>query len=156
MNLFFLRHGQAAAHAIDRERPLTDCGIEQVRACAQLAAVELSALQQIFVSPYLRAQQTCAHFIAEAALQVPVATVDWLTPASSAAEVVKQLLLQQGDVLLISHQPLAGDLMRYLNDTPQPLGFIDTANLIGLRGATVARQAMTPYLRIDSSGRALL
>lgn len=152
MNLFFIRHGQAGQHAIDSQRALTHIGEADVARCGELAATHVTAVQHIFVSPYVRAQQTCEIFMRAANLQARVTTVDWLTPEASVKSVLDGLLLAQQDVLLVSHQPLAGDLLACLSNTPCALGFVDTANLVALEGVTIARDIMSPWLRIDRQG----
>lgn len=152
MHLFFLRHGQAGSHQRDAMRPLTEAGIREVRACAEQAASYLKTVRRIYVSPLVRAQQTCQLVCDTAGLTAERETVEWLTPESSPREVVKQLLLEQDDVLLVSHQPLANALLAYLNDTSSPLAFIDTANLVALEGVTIASAAMRPVLRVDRNG----
>lgn len=152
MQLFFLRHGQAAQHANDNLRPLSAVGVAEVQACAQAAAEYLQTLRKIYVSPLLRAQQTCELFCETAGLTVEIETVDWLTPETAPREVLKQLLLEQEDTLLVSHQPLANALLGYLNDSPVPLAFVDTATLVVLDGVSVAHAAMQPRLRVDRNG----
>ena len=60
MNVFIMRHGEAATIAAkDSLRPLTAEGVKQVEKMASWLAKTTDLPLKIFVSPYLRAQQTC-------------------------------------------------------------------------------------------------
>jgi phosphohistidine phosphatase len=133
MKLWILRHGQAQAHArTDAERNLTEHGrAEVLRSAAHLIGQPLSA---IIASPYARAQQT-AQLVREAlGFGPPVCTVPWLTPEDSPAQVLEKLDTDD-NVLLVSHQPLVGNLISFLQHghsrQPQPM---HTASLALLEG----------------------
>lgn len=133
MKLWVLRHGEAEAHArTDAERNLTEHGRGEVlRSAAHLIGQPLSA---IIASPYVRAQQT-AQLVREALGFVPdIRTVPWLTPESSPLHVLQQLN-SDATVLLVSHQPLVGSLISFLQHghlrQPQPM---HTASLAELEG----------------------
>lgn len=112
MKLWILRHGEAQAQAsTDAERNLTEHGRAGVlRSAAHLIGQPLSA---IIASPYVRAQQT-AHLVREALGFVPdIRTVPWLTPEGSPEKVLEKLDTDD-NVLLVSHQPLVGSLISFL------------------------------------------
>lgn len=144
MNVWILRHGEAQPHAErDAERRLTAHG----RARALRAAEPLIGrpLQAIIASPYVRAQQTAALVHQALATPVPVRTVAWLTPDSDPREVLSQLdALALEHVLLVSHQPLVGELASLLEHghVQQPVGF-STASLAELEGAWALAGGMT-------------
>lgn len=133
MKLWILRHGEAEAHArTDAERNLTERGrAEVLRGAAHLIGQPLGA---IIASPYVRAQQT-ARLVREALGFVPdIRTVPWLTPEGSPEQVLAHLEAED-NVLLVSHQPLVGNLISFLQHghsrQPQPMY---TASLAQLEG----------------------
>lgn len=133
MKLWILRHGEAEAHArTDAERNLTERGrAEVLRSAAHLIGQSLNA---IIASPYVRAQQT-ARLVREALGFVPdIRTVPWLTPEGSPEQVLAHLEAED-NVLLVSHQPLVGNLISFLQHghsrQPQPMY---TASLAQLEG----------------------
>jgi len=133
MKLWVLRHGEAEPHArSDAERNLTEHGRKEVlRSAAQLIGQPISA---IIASPYVRAQQT-AELVREAlGFEPEIVTVPWLTPDSNPLTVADQLD-SADNLLLVSHQPLVGNLIGYLQyghlRSPQPM---NTASLAELEG----------------------
>jgi phosphohistidine phosphatase len=133
VKLWILRHGEAEAHArTDAERNLTERGrAEVLRGAAHLIGQPLGA---IIASPYVRAQQT-ARLVREALGFVPdIRTVPWLTPEGSPEQVLAHLEAED-NVLLVSHQPLVGNLISFLQHghsrQPQPMY---TASLAQLEG----------------------
>ncbi len=133
MKLWILRHGEAEAHArTDAERNLTEHGRGEVlRSAAHLIGQPISA---ILASPYVRAQQT-AHLVRDVlGFEPQIRTVPWLTPDGSPQQVVDKLDTDD-NVLLVSHQPLVGSLISYLQHghprQPQPMY---TASLAELEG----------------------
>lgn len=133
MKLWVLRHGEAESHApSDAQRNLTERGREEVlHSAAHLIGQPISA---IIASPYMRAQQT-AQLVREALGFVPeIRTVSWLTPDGNPLQVLEKLDTDD-NVLLVSHQPLVGNLISFLQHghqrQPQPM---HTASLAELEG----------------------
>ena len=150
MNLWVLRHGQAQDRArSDAERELTAHGRAQVlRSAEHLIGQPLEA---IFASPYIRAQQT-AELVREALSFAPqIITVPWLTPESDPLHAVRQLP-DNGNVLLVSHQPFVGEFISVLQHgnirQPQPMSTASLAQLQGewpLAGAMTLQSVRHPY-----------
>ena len=133
MKLWVLRHGEAESHAAsDAQRNLTEHGRQEVlHSAAHLIGQPISA---IIASPYVRAQQT-AQLVREALGFVPeIRTVPWLTPDGNPLQVLEKLDTDD-NVLLVSHQPLVGNLISFLQHghqrQPQPM---HTASLAELEG----------------------
>ncbi|MGH8451558.1 phosphohistidine phosphatase SixA [Pseudomonas sp.] len=133
MKLWILRHGEAEGHArTDAERNLTEHGrAEVLHSAAHLIGQPLSA---IIASPYVRAQQT-AQLVREAlGFEPDIRTVPWLTPDGNPLQVLEKLNTDD-NVLLVSHQPLVGSLVSFLQHghqrQPQPM---HTASLAELEG----------------------
>ncbi|KPZ15737.1 Phosphohistidine phosphatase SixA [Pseudomonas amygdali pv. ulmi] len=143
MKVWVLRHGEARSRArSDAERELTAHGREEVLK----SAVHLSdkSVQRIIASPYVRAQQTAELVRQSLGFNDPVVTMPWLTPDSSPREVLLQLdKLGVDEVLLVSHQPLVGELIGVLaHGSPQQAEPMSTASLAELEGEFVLAGAM--------------
>ena len=133
MKVWILRHGEAEGHApTDAERNLTEHGrAEVLRSAAHLIGQPLGA---IIASPYVRAQQTAQLVRDVLGFEPEIRTVPWLTPDGDVQQVLKKLD-SDDDVLLVSHQPLVGNLISFLQHghqrQPQPMY---TASLAQLEG----------------------
>ena len=134
MKLWVLRHGEAEPYGSrpDSERALTAHGREEaLRSAAELIGQPISA---IYASPYLRAQQT-AQLVREAlGFEPEIRTVDWLTPDNRPQAVAEQLV-SVDYALLVSHNPLVGNLLGYLqHGHVQDPEAVKTAGLAELEG----------------------
>nr|WP_232108678.1 phosphohistidine phosphatase SixA [Pseudomonas juntendi] len=133
--MWVLRHGEAELRAnSDAERRLTAHGREQVvRSAAHLLG---QPLQAIIASPYVRAQQTAALVHETLGFAEPLRTVPWLTPEADVQQVIGEIeRLGLQHVLLVSHQPLVGNLVGLLQHghLQQPAA-MSTASLAQLEG----------------------
>jgi len=134
MKVWVLRHGEAEPYGSrpDSERALTAHGREEaLRSAAELIGQPISA---IYASPYLRAQQT-AQLVREAlGFEPEIRTVEWLTPDNRPQAVAEQLV-SVDYALLVSHNPLVGNLLGYLQHghVQQPEA-VKTAGLAELEG----------------------
>lgn len=142
MKLWVLRHGEAEPRAAtDAQRELTAHGREQVLCSAAL--LQGQPLDAILVSPYVRAQQTAKLVRDALGFKPELITVPWLTPDSD-PNVALHELPEVGNTLLVSHQPLVGDLISLLQHghcrQPQPM---QTASLAELEGEWALAGSMT-------------
>lgn len=134
MKLWVLRHGEAEPYGScpDSERVLTAHGREEtLRSAAELIGQPITA---IYASPYRRAQET-AELVREAlGFQPDIRTVEWLTPDNRPQTVAEQLVAVDY-ALLVSHNPLVGNLLGYLQHghVQQPEA-VKTAGLAELEG----------------------
>lgn len=135
MTLWLLRHGEAEARAhSDAERPLTERGRKEVRRSAE--RLRGRPLQYILASPYLRAQQTAEIVREVLGLALPLTTVDWATPDDSPRDAANRLDSYPGHCLLVSHNPLLGQLAGFLQHGHlQETLLLRTASLVELDGA---------------------
>lgn len=143
MKLWVLRHGEAVPYGScpDSERSLTEHGRkEALSSAAQLIGQPLTA---IYASPYLRAQQT-AQIVREAlGFEPEIRTVDWLKPESDPDKVTDQLV-SVSNVLLVSHNPLVGNLLSYLqHGAGHPPEKVGTAGLAELESPELLIGSMT-------------
>lgn len=143
MKLWVLRHGEAVPYGScpDSERELTDHGRKEVLSSAvRLIGQPLTA---IYASPYLRAQQT-AQIVREAlGFEPEIRTVEWLTPEVDPDKVTDQLV-SVSNVLLVSHNPLVGNLLSYLqHGAGYPPEKVSTAGLAELESPELLIGSMT-------------
>lgn len=145
--LFLMRHGHAEFYAqTDALRPLSEKGHYEAAAIGlQLAKLQVSC-NQVWVSPYLRAQQTWAQL--QQSLTVngnskglspapQVLTQAAITPEGQVHEVVRLLneAFNQNAtdrLLCVTHQPLVGDLLEYLCGCERGRYFMNTAHIASL------------------------
>lgn len=120
MHVYIMRHGEAAPEAAsDALRPLTLCGRDETQQMAHWLSSQNPGLKNVFVSPYLRAQQTSQVMSKTLIHDEPVVmTLAMLTPDGDAREIADYLhrLAVEGvtAVLLVSHLPLVGYLVSAL------------------------------------------
>ncbi|MBU3070309.1 phosphohistidine phosphatase SixA [Aestuariicella sp. G3-2] len=114
MQAFILRHGEAQLFAdSDPERALTSVGYQQTLDILSESQADLASVTRIVASPYVRAQQTAS--LASKLLSLPVETSDLLVPEGRPSEISQMLDSMSQEVpLLVSHQPLVGDLVNWL------------------------------------------
>ncbi len=92
---------------------------------------DVVGIEQVLVSPILRAQQTADIFMQESGLHVPRSTVEWLIHETPVSVALKALAELDKSTLLVGHQPLAGSLVQRLTGASIGIG---TANLIEMEG----------------------
>jgi len=111
VQLFIMRHGEAEPRAeSDSQRELTDQGRQDIAQMVQRYSSDLAAVDVIWVSPYVRAQQTAE--IVSGVLEVPIITQSCLPPNGNPADVLDMLQnIDEQTVLMVSHQPLVGVLV---------------------------------------------
>lgn len=115
MKLFIMRHAQASFNApSDRERPITEKGIEQTKRLISENKSSLADVNLIWSSELLRARQT-AELVSEC-LNLNSTQKDFLSPDDDVRQVVHELKKLDDDIclLIVSHQPLVGELVSYL------------------------------------------
>lgn len=120
MQLFVMRHGQAEMFSSsDTERPLTETGMLEAKVMGTWLNKEHLDIERIFVSPYVRAQQTCGQVFGVLESCPQLNTVDMITPSGSAREFHDYLdgicaLEKVSSLLIVSHMPLVSYLVEEL------------------------------------------
>jgi phosphohistidine phosphatase len=126
-----MRHGEAQNFVAqgsrdDSQRALTAEGKIEAKMMANwLQKMQINPMQ-VFVSPYIRAQQTCA--IATSMMQTAITTLDFITPSGDAKQVhdfidgwcseqVAVSTNQEPSLLIISHMPLVSYLVAQLTQS---------------------------------------
>ena len=135
MQLYIMRHGEAQPileqGSTDCQRALTEQGKSEVNSVADWFKNNHINLNTIFVSPYIRAQQTCNIVTAKAS--VKTFTLELITPSGDAQKVhdfidgwceqqrtsTNKLLLKSDtkNLLIISHMPLVSYLVAQLTQS---------------------------------------
>ncbi len=134
MELFFLRHGEAEAHASsDAERRLTPAGENDVRGVIESRRSELAGLELIVTSPYRRAQQTASIAAQCLGFERQLRVAEQLQPGGDPRSLFDFIAgLNVNSLLLVTHQPFVGKVLSQLSGDNRWLG-IGTANLVALQ-----------------------
>ena len=135
MKLWLLRHGAAEPYQRnDAERQLVEVGQQQVVQAAKLVADV--PFDRILCSPYVRARQTAELLCATLQYQGEIEIVPWLTPEDDVRAVTRKLdRYPVENLLIVSHQPLLGNLASWLVDGERSQGLaMDTASMACLEG----------------------
>jgi phosphohistidine phosphatase len=111
MRVYFLRHGQACARADwkgdDRERPLTEAGVELLHREAEAIKRLGLGLEVIVTSPYVRAAQTAEIVAEHLDMRGRLMREDRLAPGFGVGRLADILHENEmaGAVLLVGHEP---------------------------------------------------
>lgn len=130
-----MRHGEASLSSPDHLRTLTEAGKARVTEQAQ----QLKPVDGIWVSPYVRAQQTFD--IVQAQLNCSaVKHTELLTPDADLSELLEALLTVDAKrLLLIGHNPLFSMLASTLSTNTVRLA---PADLVRLQGEIISPHCM--------------
>ncbi|WP_191603354.1 phosphohistidine phosphatase SixA [Marinomonas algicola] len=137
-SLFVLRHGSAQSSDFqhDNLRQLTPNGVDEILLTGKYFASLGVKLDAVYVSPYIRAQQTADHFLREIGQDIAIETIDLITPSGRPLDVAIWLSnLKSKNVLLVTHQPFAYQLVDLLSNAHLPNDFsMNTGTLVSLSG----------------------
>lgn len=125
----------------DELRPLTEEGQRQVLTNAQF--LQDQAFTHVFVSPYLRAQQTWQLLKQNGVSAARESTVQWITPDVPTQPALDTLLDIEGEnlnILLVCHQTFAGRLTTHLCDGNTRGRHVDTAAIVSIQTEVFASQ----------------
>lgn len=123
MRVYLARHGEAAPAAANGERPLTDAGRADVEELARWCADNGVRPDSIVHSGILRAAQT-AQILADAlAPRGGVRAVRGLAPDDDPGLQRDELLHAGGNVLVVTHLPLVGELAAALTGSASAIPF---------------------------------
>jgi phosphohistidine phosphatase len=118
MQLFLVRHADAAPGDPDELRRLTAEGRDQARALGERLAAEGVRADAVLTSPLLRARETGAAIADE--LGCESESSDRLAPGATATG-VRAAVAGRGDtVIVIGHQPDCGRIAAELGDGVEP------------------------------------
>jgi phosphohistidine phosphatase len=135
MELLLLRHGHAEPLAsTDALRPLSERGRLEVASVIKSAMEMIGKLDAVWVSPYLRAQQTWAEARVLLSQAPAPETISEVTPDGEIELFLTRL--KSASVrrcLVVTHQPFVGDLITALCGDSAGNLRMDTANLVALK-----------------------
>jgi phosphohistidine phosphatase len=136
MFLIIMRHGDALPRAAtDFERVLSEHGEQEAAVAAKEIGSRDFAVDAIYCSPLVRARQTANIVRQHLPEELQVETWLDLEPGAGCEAVADRLgALTQPVVMLVSHQPFVGRMIRYL--TGQDIG-MDTGMIVGINIETV-------------------
>jgi phosphohistidine phosphatase len=117
MQLYLVRHAEAAPGEPDSLRPLTQAGRAQARALGERLRRDGVALDALLASPLLRARET-AQAIARAT-DTTVEVDERLAPGATVELVVEAVEGRGERVLAVGHQPDLGRIAAALLDAPE-------------------------------------
>jgi len=112
-----MRHGQAESYSnsgYDKDRNLTDAGIDQVTRAAECLSKLNVRVDDLWVSPYVRAQQTAEHVNRVLSIET-VSTRDFIVPESNPNDFLSSIDIDGDSCLaIVSHQPYVSSLISLL------------------------------------------
>jgi phosphohistidine phosphatase len=120
MDLYILRHGIAedvSKTGLDRDRVLTEEGIEKTKSAAKALRKLDVQFDAIFTSPYARARQTAEIVANELGLTSILQLVDAIGADSSAEAVLaelKRIVRKHSSILVVGHEPILSSLISLL------------------------------------------
>ena len=119
MQLYLVRHAEAASGEPDELRPLTPEGREAARELGRRLAAEGVRPDAVLTSPLLRARETAAELARAAGLQPE--PDERLAPGASADGVRAAAGERGGEtVVVVGHQPDCGRIAAALTGGPEP------------------------------------
>ncbi|MGM0935751.1 MAG: phosphohistidine phosphatase SixA [Pseudomonadota bacterium] len=132
MQVYIMRHGDAALQAAsDAARALTQKGRDDSALMAQWLNKRNPVIDNVLVSPYLRAQQTLQVVRENLSLPMQAEVMEMLTPGGNAtfvADHIRDLAVTGANaVLVVSHLPLVGYLVSELCPHEAPPMFITSS-----------------------------
>ncbi len=139
MELFFLRHGEAQARAAsDAERQLTPAGEGDVLGVIEARHTELAGIELIVTSPYRRALQTAKIAAQTLGFDRELLVTEQLQPGGEPQALLRFIdSLNVSSILLVTHQPLIGNVLSLLSGDSIWLA-TGTANLVALQAEALA------------------
>jgi phosphohistidine phosphatase SixA len=118
MELYLVRHAEAAAGTPDHSRPLTPAGREQARSLGARLRESGVSPDAIVTSPLVRARETGS--LLAAALGTEATADERLAPGASATDVTEVVRGLGETVIAIGHQPDCSRIAAALTGGPEP------------------------------------
>lgn len=140
--LYVLRHGNAVPYGYEQDetRELTELGSSELCAVAEAFLHKNITFDKVFVSPYVRAQQTANVFLKSLGTNVIFENSDLITPHGQPIKVANWVNDQPYEsILLVTHQPFAQAFIDYLVDEPLSPSFaMATGTIVAIEGELFA------------------
>ena len=144
MFIYLLRHGDAPFDSSCGERSLSVQGEIETRRVIKQQLDRLSSLQLIVCSPVLRARQTVQIVTDTLNYKGQLLFDDVLRSEGSIAGVERRIdslikTYSEEEILLLSHQPLIGQVLEYLTGEVGLAWSMSTSSLASLEAITFGR-----------------
>ena len=128
MRVLIVRHGEAvdpSEAGSDGQRWLTEDGRRTMRGVAKVLSEHEVRLDQVFVSPLVRAVQTAEILAAASRFEGPVTVWPALAGGTTAQSLssLEGVGSHEATVALVGHEPLARAMAAHLTGTPEYPGF---------------------------------
>jgi phosphohistidine phosphatase len=114
VNIYLVRHGEAASERDDPTRPLTPLGREEVGRVARMAAAKDVRVSAVFHSGILRAKQTAEILAEHLPCARGVAELSGLSPQEDPALAKAELEAAESPMMLVGHLPHLNRLVALL------------------------------------------
>lgn len=114
MKIYLVQHGEAAAKAVDPERPLTEQGIVDVKRIAGALKSAEVEVRQLIHSGKLRAQQTAEILAAEIAPGLQLESSDLIGPKDDPGAFELLSDIRSTDTMVVGHLPFIAKLVSLL------------------------------------------
>jgi phosphohistidine phosphatase len=118
MQLYLVRHAEAAGGEPDELRPLTPAGREQARSLGERLRESGVRPDAILTSPLLRARETAVLLARE--LGVEAVPDDRLAPGATADQITSAVDGRGETVVVVGHQPDCSRIAGALTGGPEP------------------------------------
>lgn len=134
MQILIMRHGQACHHAnSDKLRELTLTGKREAGLISQWIIENNVTIDDVWVSPYKRAQQTCKELRPSFSSKIDPKTVGIITPEGNAKDIHdlidgEYVNSNMDTLLIVSHMPVVSYLVAELT-SQQHCPIFQTAGL---------------------------
>mgnify|MGYP000403897603 CR=1 FL=1 len=120
MQLFIMRHGDASMTVSpDANRPLTQQGKLEAKLMGKWLQGLNTTIDQVLVSPYVRAQQTSSEVLSQLDCKPIITTTELITPSGDASQVHDYIdgvidSTHCQTLLMVTHMPLVSYLVETL------------------------------------------
>lgn len=114
MKLYLVRHGENETVGSDDERTLSTKGKEDIEHLSNFISQLKLQVSYVFQSPKLRVQQTAKILCSQMTIINEIETKVELEPLAPITDVIDELSVLNGDVMLVGHMPFMGKLVSQL------------------------------------------
>lgn len=135
MDLYLLRHAQAAPGSPDSERPLTNAGIAELDRVLDAAQRTGTLPTVVLSSPYRRARQTAERAVTRLGFAREIVLCGGLTPDNRPEALWDEVRpwTAEAGVLVVTHEPLVSSAASWLLGSSRVAVRYPTAGLMKLR-----------------------
>ncbi|MCH9626309.1 MAG: hypothetical protein S4CHLAM123_15050 [Chlamydiales bacterium] len=125
MKLYLVRHGECISSAVDPEQPLSEIGLKETKALAELLKPYHLEIDEIMHSVKLRAQQTAQILGETLAPDLTLIQREGLKPMDAIEPLLEDIRYFDRNVMLVGHLPFMERLLTQLLFHEEKLSPID-------------------------------